>query len=71
MYTIYIPYILFIYSMYIYNYIHILRGTRNVINSPANNYVLQQKPITIHTAQGSFLIMYLEFVEVILYNFAT
>ena len=37
-YTIYIPYISFIYSMYIYNYIHIWQAARNVKNSPANNY---------------------------------
>ena len=41
-YTIYIPYISFIYSMYIYNYLHIWRAARNVKNPPANNYVQQQ-----------------------------
>ena len=38
-YTINIPYISFIYSMYIYNYLHIWRAARNVKNPPANNYV--------------------------------
>ena len=37
-YTIYIPYTPFIYSMYTYRYIHIWRAARNVINSPANNF---------------------------------
>ena len=39
-YTIYIPYISLIYSMYISNYMHIWRATRNVKITPANNYAL-------------------------------
>ena len=38
-YSIDIPYISLVYSMYIYKYIHILRAARNVNNPPANNYV--------------------------------
>ena len=37
-YTIYIPYISLIYSIYIYNYMHIWRAARNVKTTPANNY---------------------------------
>ena len=37
-YTIYIPYVSFIHSRYIYNYMHIWRAARNVKNPPANNY---------------------------------
>ena len=37
-YTIYVPYISCIYSMYIYNYIHTWRAARNVKNAPTNNY---------------------------------
>ena len=36
-YTIYIPYISLIYSIYIYNYMHIWRAARNVKTTPANN----------------------------------
>ena len=38
-YILYIPYISFIYSMYVYNYIHIWQAARNVENPPASNYV--------------------------------
>ena len=37
-YTIYIPYISLIYSIYTYNYMHIWRAARNVKITPANNY---------------------------------
>ena len=40
-YTRYIPYISFIYSMYIYNYMHVWRAARNVRDPPANNYAFQ------------------------------
>ena len=40
-YTIYVPYISCIYSMYIYNYIHTWRAARNVERPPANNYVFE------------------------------
>ena len=36
--TLYTP---FIYSMYVYNYIHMWRAARNVKNPPANNYADQ------------------------------
>ena len=38
MYTIYIPYISLIYSMYIHKYIHIWRAAYNSRNLPAKNY---------------------------------
>ena len=39
-YTINIPYISFIYSMYIYNYLHIWRAARNVQNRPPTTMLL-------------------------------
>ena len=41
--TIYIPYISFMYSMYIYSYIHIWRADSSVNTPPANNYLQELK----------------------------
>ena len=43
LYNIYIPHISLIYSMYIYNYMHIWRAGRNVKTTPANNYGYNRK----------------------------
>ena len=47
-YTIYIPYISFLYSMYIYNYMHIWQAARNVKNPPANSYAIHSI-LVLHT----------------------
>ena len=43
-YTIRIPPISLIYSMYIYNYSHVWRAARNCKNPPANNYGASHRP---------------------------
>ena len=38
-YTIAIPYLSIVYSMYTYNYLHVWRAARKVKTPPADNYV--------------------------------
>ena len=47
MYTIYIPCTSSVYSMYVYNYIHIWRAACNVQNPPANNYGSHWVPFVV------------------------
>ena len=49
-YNIYVPYISCMYSMYIYNYVHIWRAARNVKNPPANNYDVQHTSLYLKVA---------------------